>query len=112
VARKKLSPRAERRTFERAARKLGADRERLARLEAGGDPSRPITLESASQVEPHALGQTCLRCGSAYRLDEHAAISVPRNGGAAETLRVARLRCTQCGALRDVWFRLTTALPN
>jgi hypothetical protein len=129
VAKKKLSPRAERRSFERAANKLGEGLERLARLEAGGDRSRPIALESASQVEPHALALTCLRCGSPYRLDEHAAVPVPREATAprdetrsgaearrtqraTDILRVARLRCSQCGARREVWFCLSPALPN
>jgi hypothetical protein len=111
VAKKKLSPRAERRLAARAAGKLGAARERLASLEPGGAPSRPLPLESASQVEPHALSLPCLRCGAAYRLDEHAAVPVPRDGG-AEMLRVARLQCAQCGARREVWFRLTPARPN
>jgi hypothetical protein len=115
MAKKKLSPRAERRSFERAAKKLGEGRERLARLEPGGDPARPVSLDSASQVEPHALALTCLRCGSPYRLDEHAAVPVPRpsrEGAAPEILRVAKLRCSQCGARREVWFRLAPALPN
>jgi ribosomal protein L44E len=124
MAKKKLSPRTERRSFDRAAKKLGEGRERLARLEPGGDPTRPVPLESASQVEPHALALPCLRCGSAYRLDEHAAVPVPRaprasgdhggsrEAGAPEILRVAKLRCSQCGARREVWFRLAPALPN
>jgi hypothetical protein len=112
VAKKKLSPRAERRSFERAANKLGEGRERLARLEAGGDPTRPIPLESASQVEPHALALACLRCNSPYRLDDHAAVPVARSSGASEMLRVAKLRCSQCGARRDVWFRLSPPLAN
>jgi hypothetical protein len=96
----------------RAAGKLGAARERLASLEPGGDPSRPLRLESASQVEPHALALPCLRCGAAYRLDEHAAAAVPRDGGGEEMLRVARLQCAQCGARREVWFRLAPSRPN
>ncbi|HEX3772258.1 MAG TPA: hypothetical protein VHV30_15385 [Polyangiaceae bacterium] len=107
MAKKKLSPRAERRVAARVAGKLSAARERLAGLEPGGDPSRPLPLESASQVEPHALSLACLWCGAAYRLDEHAAVPV---GG--EMLRVARLQCAQCGARREVWFRLAPPRPN
>ena len=66
---------------ERDADKLTRDRERLADLEPGGDRARPIEVESASQVEPHALALTCLRCDGPNRLDEHAAI---------DGLRVAR----------------------
>jgi DNA-directed RNA polymerase subunit RPC12/RpoP len=101
VAKKKLSPRAERRAGERAAEKLARDRERLAYLEPGGDSVRPIDLESASQVEPHVRSLVCLRCGTDVRLEEHAAVTEH-----LQRLRVARLVCPRCGARRDVWFRL------
>jgi DNA-directed RNA polymerase subunit RPC12/RpoP len=103
VARRKLSPRAERRVAERTADKLTRDRERLAYLEPGGDSARPIEVESASQIEPHALALTCLRCGGPNRLEEHAAVAGQR---------VARLACPQCGARREVWFRIAPALPS
>jgi len=102
VAKKKRSPRAERRASERAADKLARDRERLAYIEPGGDSSQPIDVESASQVEPHARALACLRCGGDYRLEEHAAVTA-----SAQRLRVAKLVCPRCGARRDVWFRLT-----
>jgi hypothetical protein len=98
---RKLPPRAQRRADARAADKLSRARERLARLEPGGDPARPVPVESASQVEPHALAVECLRCAGPNRLEEHAAVTVE-----GERLRVARLTCTRCGARREVWFRL------
>ncbi len=101
VAKRKLSPRAERRASGRAADKLARDRERLAYLEPGGDSALPIELESASQVEPHVRALGCLRCGADYRLEEHAAVT-----DQGQRLRVAKLLCPQCGARRDVWFRL------
>jgi hypothetical protein len=103
VAKRKVSARAERRSRQRDADKLTRDRERLAYLEPGGDRARPIEVESASQVEPHALGLTCLRCDGPNRLDEHAAI---------DGLRVARLLCPQCGSRRDAWFRLAPTRPS
>jgi len=91
----------------RAAEKLGRQKERLARLEAGGEPSRPMTVESASLVEPVALSFTCLQCGGPNRLEEHAAATVD-----GKRLRLAKLVCARCGARRDVWFQLDHALPH
>jgi hypothetical protein len=107
VAKKPVRPRTQRRADERASARLARDRERLAALEPGGDPSRPLDVESASQVEPHALGLACLRCDGAYRLEEHAAVSLH-----GDRLRVARLRCARCGARRDMWFRVSPGLPS
>jgi hypothetical protein len=87
--------------------KLTRDRERLAGLEAGGGPSRPVEVESASQVEPHALAVACLRCGGANRLEEHGAVTEQ-----GQRLRVARLSCAQCGARRAMWFRIAPRALN
>jgi len=106
MARRRPSARTERRERERAADKLGRDREHLARLEPGGTPGRPVLVESASQIEPHALAMTCLRCGGEMRLDEHAAVTVE-----GARLRVARMRCARCGARREVWFSIAPLLP-
>jgi hypothetical protein len=109
VPRKKIPPRPRTlaRTDARAADRLARDRERLARLEPGGDPARPVRVESASQVEPHALATECLRCGGPNRLDEHAAVT---EGG--ERLRVARMLCGRCGTRRQMWFRISPALSS
>jgi hypothetical protein len=107
VARKKLPPRAERRARARAADKMARDREKLARLEAGGSAERPLDVQSASQVEPHALAMACLRCDGPNRLDEHAAVTVND-----QPLRVVRMVCARCGARRQVWFRLAPNLAN
>jgi ribosomal protein S27AE len=108
MARKPVTPRTVRRTQERAAVKLARDRERLAALEAGGAPSRPVEVQSASQVEPHALAAACLRCGGSNRLEEHGAVSDDEG----QLLRVARLRCGRCGASRAMWFRITPRALN
>jgi hypothetical protein len=99
--------RAERRAQARAQEKLARDRERLARLEPGGTPERPIDLESASQVEVHARALRCLRCDGDLRLDEHLAPAVH-----GQRLRLARVSCPRCGSGREVWFRLAPALPS
>ena len=107
MAKKKISPRNERRAAARDADKLARDREKLARLEPGGVPERPVDVESASQIEPHALAMRCLRCDGANRLVEHAAETV---GG--QRLRAARMACARCGATRTLWFRITAHLPS
>jgi len=93
--------------MQRAAGKLTRDRERLAYLEPGGDRARPIEVESASQVEPHALAFSCLACDGPNRLEDHAAVAVD-----GDRLRVAKLACGRCGARREVWFRLAPRLPS
>jgi hypothetical protein len=105
-------PRSERREQARARLKLGRDREKLARLEAGGAPERPAVVESASQIEPHALAQSCFFCidgggAGSLRLDEHAALE--HDG---ERLRIVRMHCAQCGARREMWFRIARPLPS
>ena len=100
-------PRAERRALARSAARLARGREKLASLEAGGSPERPIEVESASQIEPHALALTCLRCDGPNRLEEHAAESVD-----GERLRVVRMTCARCAARRAVWFRIVRILPS
>jgi hypothetical protein len=100
-------PRTERRERERAAQKLARDRERLARLDAGGAPERPIELASASQVEVHARSLGCARCGGEARVTAHEAHVVR-----AQSLRLVRLACPACGARREVWFRIAEPLPS
>jgi hypothetical protein len=107
MSKRKPNPRNVRREAARASQKLARDRERLARLEAGGTADRPIDVESASQIEPHATAMTCLRCDGPNRLVEHAAATV---GG--ERLRPVRLACSRCGAAREVWFRIAAMLPS
>jgi hypothetical protein len=103
----KRRARTERREQERAMEKLARDREKLARVEAGGSPERPIAPESASQVEVHARSLRCVRCDDELRLDEHLARSVGE-----QRLRLVRLTCPSCGARREAWFRIAPALPS
>jgi hypothetical protein len=105
--RKKLSPKAERRAKERAAEKLGKRREKLAKIEAGGSPQRPIEVVSASVVVPAAMSLPCPTCLGACRVEEHAAEIVD-----GKRLRIARMQCSQCGAKRSVYFMIVGQMMN
>jgi hypothetical protein len=102
---KPSSARGERRARDHALAKLARERERLAMIEDGGSPSRPIDVESASQVEPHARSIPCARCGQALRVDEHAAETVD-----GVRLRIARMACANCGAHRAIYFRIVPSI--
>lgn len=104
--------RTERREAERGAVKLAEARLKLAALEAGGSPERPIEVSSASIVEPHAAGLACAACGGTTRVEEHSAVTLPDASGTPRSLRIARVRCTRCGITRDIYFRLGTPLAN
>lgn len=106
-AKRKPSARAQRREAERATEKLMRDREKLASLEPGGAPERPIEISSASEVEVVARSMPCARCGSEVRVDEHLAETI-----GASRLRVAKVACSFCGARRAVYFRIRASLPN
>ncbi|HZR83778.1 MAG TPA: hypothetical protein VFD92_21965 [Candidatus Binatia bacterium] len=84
-----------------AARRSARDRERLARLAEGGTPERPITIESASQVEVVAESMRCPLCDGGLRVLAHEAQVVD---GARR--RAARVVCRACGSTRAIWFAL------
>jgi hypothetical protein len=107
MAKRKPSARAERRAQDRAAEKFTRDLDRIARLEPGATPERPIALDSASQVEIAARSIPCPRCRGEVRVEDHAAEVV---GGAR--LRIARVACAACGARRALYFRLGEASFN
>jgi hypothetical protein len=105
---KKPSPRAERRAARRSSEALARQRERLAALEPGGSPERPLDVSSASLVEAKALALPCLRCDAVEpRLDEHAA-----GRAGAHILRTVRTHCGRCGAGRTLYVRVVAAGPN
>jgi predicted RNA-binding Zn-ribbon protein involved in translation (DUF1610 family) len=94
--------RTEKREAARAAEKLALQRERLAKLEPGGAPERPIDVTTASVIEPHARAFACLRCGDlGTRIMEHEAREID-----GRRLRVLRVACPQCGAARVIYFRI------
>ncbi len=112
MAKKPSRPRTERRAAERAGVKLADARMKLALLEPGGSPERPIEVTSASVVEPHAASLPCAACGERTRVDEHVALTVGDDRGTPRSLRVAKVRCTRCGTRRAIYFRLGTTLAN
>ena len=98
--------RTERREAEREAAKLTRVRMKLAALEPGGNPDRPIEVASASIIESHAASMPCAACGEqSLRVEEHAA-DLPRR------LRVVHVMCQRCGTRREVFFRIGTVLPS
>lgn len=101
AAKKKTSPRTERRTVEREVQKQIDRKDRLAELSAGGAPERPIVVETAALVEPMARASRCPRCDAAVRLEDHAARIV-----AGRALRVVQVSCVACGSTREMFFAI------
>lgn len=96
-----MATRRERRERERAHAKVARDRDRLAKLLPGGSADLPIEIQSASVVEVQARSTPCPLCGGELRLEEHVA-----RPHAGDMLRVARVRCFQCGVARELFFRI------
>lgn len=107
TAKKKLGPRAARRQTDRDVQKFMRDRVRLAALEKGGAPDRPIQVTSASEVEIAARSVPCMQCGGIVRVDEHVAETI-----GAERLRIAHVSCPACGTKRSLYYRIGVSLPN
>lgn len=104
---KKSSARTARRAAERSLLKNVESLDRLAALQRGGAPDRPIEIVSASLVEPIAESMKCVRCEGKLRVEEHVAQTVD-----GISLRIARVACVSCGARRAIWMRIVTALPS
>lgn len=96
--------RTARRVDERAAQKVIADREKLARLSPGGTPEHPIGVVSSAVIDGRATTMRCPLCDGHYRLRDH----VSEGAG----LRRLDLTCHDCGTPRSIWFRLGTTEPN
>jgi hypothetical protein len=109
VSKKKRAarPRTELRELERQQEKLWHAREKLALLEPGGTPERPLDVRSASVVEARAEAEPCLRCGQPVRCEEHTVLKT-RNG----LVRVTKLRCPSCAATRELYFRILESFLN
>jgi len=95
------SKRKSRREQERAQAKLVRDLERLAALEEGGGPERPIVVTSPAVVDIRAVAKPCPLCSGTLKLEQHTAEEVD-----GVRLRVAELICTHCGVRRRRYFRL------
>jgi hypothetical protein len=100
-------PRAQRREESRRDAKVVRDRVRLATLEAGGTPARPIEVVTAALVEPKARAIPCPVCSEAVRVDDHTARTIE-----GVPLRLAHVACPMCGHSRIVYFRVSPLLPN
>lgn len=100
-------PRTAARAVARKHERLVSDREKLALLEPGGSAERPIEVRSASVVEARAEAEACLRCDVPMRCEEHGTLET-RTG----LLRVAKLRCPQCGARRNLYLRIVESYLN
>jgi hypothetical protein len=96
-------PRTARRALGRKLEKLATDREKLARMEPGGSPARPLEITSASVVEARAEREACFACDGAMRCKEHRV---------EKGLRVATVECKECGRERRHYFRLATPTLN
>jgi hypothetical protein len=97
--------RTERRERERDARELVRDREKLAKLVAGGASDHPIEVSSAAVIEGRVVdSMPCPQCGGEFRVLEH------RSEGPG--LRAVDVACRQCGVQRTLWFRIVVDEPN
>jgi hypothetical protein len=107
VAKKRSKPRARTELRERARQneKLFVARSKLALLEPGGSPERPLAVSSASVVESRAESEPCLRCDGRVRCDEHTTLATDRG-----LLRVVHLRCPACGATRTMYLQIASTL--
>ncbi len=105
MAPKKKSARLLRRERARAHENLVRDLERLARLEPGGSPERPLAIDSPAVVEVRALAKACPLCGGSMKVEEHAAETID-----GVRLRVARVACTMCGVKRAIYLRLDESI--
>jgi hypothetical protein len=100
-------PRAQRRADSRRDAKVVRDRERLAALEPGGTPERPIEVTTASLVEPKARATPCPICSDSVRVTDHTASTI-----SGVPLRLAHVFCPMCGHARVVYFAVRPPLPN
>ena len=97
--------RTEKREAARVADKLALQREKLAKLEPGGGPGRPIDVSTASVIESHARALSCLRCAEGgARVASHDAQELD-----GRRLRIVRVACPRCGAERVLYFRIVAS---
>jgi len=101
---RKRPERTERRARDRQARQLVRDREKLAKLVAGGAREHPLVVPSAAVIEGRAMAQPCAQCAGEYRIVDH------RSEGAG--LRALEVKCQRCGVARTLWFRIVAADVN
>jgi hypothetical protein len=98
--------RTEIRSAQRDAVKDAKHRLKLASLELGGAPERPIRVSSASVVEPHVESMPCVICGSKMRVTSHEVLHLK-----GEVIRHITSMCVQCGIARPLYL-VASALLN
>jgi hypothetical protein len=101
---RKRPERTERRARERDARQLVRDREKLAKLVAGGAREYPLEVPTAAVIEGRAEAMPCPQCNGELRVAEHRS----EGGG----LRAVDVTCRQCGVSRTLWFRIVVHEVN
>lgn len=107
MAKKNKRLRTRRREAERALRRQVQTRERLANLEPGGSPERPIEVATTSVIETRSMARPCPQCGGSLAMVEHA---TAQHG--EERLRRLSMQCRQCHVPRTLWFRIAPSLAN
>ena len=105
MTRKKKRPRTHRRQLQRKLDKLAAQRRKLYALEAGGHIDRPIEVAATSQIDGLVRGMRCAGCDEPVRI-EHETATVH----AGRVTRSLRLKCRQCGELRNAYFAVRALL--
>jgi hypothetical protein len=85
--------------MQREAVKDARRRLSLAARERGGSPDLPLTVESASVIEPIANGTPCVVCGANVRVQEHEAKTIAGNA-----VREVTVKCVMCGVARKTYF--------
>ncbi len=87
--------------------RLVQDRIRLAKLEIGGSPERPIDVVSPSQIDSRAVEARCLKCDSETRVESHEIEVVD-----GVPLRAVVAACRRCSGRRTFYFRIVRAFAN
>lgn len=70
----------------------------------GASPERPIEVRSPAVIEPRAEALPCPECGAPGHVETHVVEEHPSG-----RLRVATVRCRDCGHRRPVYMRLPLA---
>ena len=96
-----------RREVQRVDEKLARMRSRLADLEEGGSPERPIEVVASSQIEVRAESIECPICAGSLKVQEHEADTI---GG--RRLRLVDVKCRHCGTPRRYYFEIVGRTLN
>jgi hypothetical protein len=96
-----------RREAQRVDEKLARMRSRLADLEDGGAPDRPIEVIASSQIEIRAEAMECPICSGSLKVQEHEADTI---GG--RRLRLVDVKCRHCGTPRRLYFEIVGRTVN